>query len=531
MAPVDHKDAVQMRSYVACDATSLEERPLLQKTTSFIHDRDAAVGHFCRVIGFNELKPLVLLAIPLVLSSALDHVSSAVPIMMMGHISTSLSKAYISAIAMGMAFLLLTGWTVIGGNGSAMDTLCSQSYGAGQKKDLGLVFQAGWMAGNLLLVPVLCLSIFCKDILLLFGQTDEVSALASNLVLLMVPAMPLFLFYDLLRRVLQSQNIVMPLMGVSAVCVFANLTINYGLMFHTSLGYLGRAVASSIMALLTPLFLWPYLSHSDVYRQEWKGWDLHTAWTLVPEILQLGMAGAAMVGFEMLSFSIASIVAGMLPNAEVAISADVCMHGFRGFFYMLYGPVAVAGSVRVGNALGCVIVAHVPSMFIHPCSANDPDRARLAAWQCIGLCGALGFVGAILMVSFRHSFPTFYTRDAAIVDLSAQLLLVCAPFQTAVGVYVGIMGIFRGSGQQTRGAILNGVTNVLVGLPLGLALAYAFSNGIVGLWIGISVAILVCAIYGVVWLARVDWDALAYDAQVRTIETHAVAVDADAHHM
>ncbi|ETW02877.1 hypothetical protein H310_05349 [Aphanomyces invadans] len=492
--------------------TPKEDTPLLNRSLpSSLPRREDMSAQLGQAIGWRELRPLVSLALPLILSAALDHVSSVVPIMMMGHLSAATSKEYISAIAMGMTFLLLTAWTVVWGTGSAMDTLCSQSYGAGQATDLGLVFQAGWLAGNLLLLPTMVLGIFCKEILLVFGQTSAVSTLASHLVLLMLPILPVSLFYDLLRRVLQSQNIVTPLMAVSCVSVVANIGINYALMFHTSLGYVGRAVAVVIMALLAPLLLWPYLVGSPVYRQEWKGWDLHAAWILVPKVLHLGISGAAMQGFELWGISIASIVAGMLPNAEVAISADVCMHGFRGFFYMLYGPVAVAGSVRVGNALG----------------ANDPTRARLAAWQCVAMCASLGIVAAVCMVVFRHTFPFLYTQDKEVVLLTARLLLVCAPFQTTVAIYVGIMGIFRGSGQQTRGAILNGVANLLVGLPLGITLADAFENGIVGLWLGISVAFLLCALYGFFWLVQVDWNALARDAHVRTRDTHLAAEELD----
>ncbi|CAK4084700.1 unnamed protein product [Aphanomyces euteiches] len=504
---MDHHEILEMRSCVD-DLPPKEETPLLPKTISPSNTKWRA--HLEALVGGYELKPLVFLALPLMLSSAFDHVSFVIPVMMMGHLSTALSKAYISAIAMGMTFLLLTGWTVIGGNGSAMDTLCSQSYGAGIAKDLGLVFQAGWIAGNLVLVPVMFVCLFCKDILLIFGQTNEVAVLASNLVLLMIPMLPICLFYDLLRRVLQSQNIVAPLVVVSGVSLVVNVGINYVLMFHTSLGYLGRGVSATIMAVVAPLVLWPYLAQSAVYRNEWKGWNLNAAWSLVPQVLDLSLSGAAMHGFELWGISLASIIAGMLPNAEVAISADVCMHGFRGFFYMLYGPVAVAGSVRVGNALG----------------ANDPIRARYAAWQCVGICGALGLVAAISMVAFRNSFPYMYTNDESIVDLTAQLLLACAPFQTACGIYAAILGIFRGSGQQTRGAVLNGIAYLLIGLPLGICLAHLLADGIVGLWLGISTAFLICAIYGVVWLIRVDWHALAIDAYMREKNVMAAAASA-----
>ncbi|EQC33806.1 hypothetical protein SDRG_08489 [Saprolegnia diclina VS20] len=451
----------------------------------------------------HEAQSLLLLALPLVLSSALDHVAGVVPIMMMGHLSSEYSKSYISAIAMATTFLVLTSWTVIWGTGAAMDTLCSQSYGAGQSQDMGLVFQAGLLAGMILLTPMLALGFFAKDCLLLLGQSDEVADLASNLVTIMLPAPPFCLFYDLLRRVLQGQTIVAPLTLVSFVCVPLNLSINYVLMFHTSLGYLGRAVGASIMGLLSPLLLLPYMMRTSLYKTEWRGWDLEAAMALVPEVLSLGIAGAAMHGFELWGIALTSIIAGNLPHGETAISADACMHSFRGFFYMVYGPIGVAGSIRVGNALG----------------ANDPVRAKVVAWETVGICGTLGLGAAFVMVWLRLSYPYTYTNDLAVVYLTSQLLLVCAPFQAACGVYAAILGIFRGTGQQSRGAVLNGVAYIGVGLPLGVALAYVNANGIVGLWIGMSVAFLCCAVYGVYWLYHVDWVVLATDAQVRTHET------------
>ncbi|OQS07810.1 tubulin-tyrosine ligase family, partial [Thraustotheca clavata] len=75
----------------------------------------------------TEVVALLNLAVPLILSAAFDHVASVVPVMMLGHLNTDLSKAYIAAIAMGTTFLVLTAWTMIWGNGAAMDTICSQS--------------------------------------------------------------------------------------------------------------------------------------------------------------------------------------------------------------------------------------------------------------------------------------------------------------------------------------------------------------------------------------------------------------------
>jgi Na+-driven multidrug efflux pump len=59
------------------------------------------------------------------------------------------------------------------------------------------------------------LGLYAKEILLFFGQTDIVATFASELVLMMLPGLPFCLMYDLLRRILQGQNFVMPLVVIS----------------------------------------------------------------------------------------------------------------------------------------------------------------------------------------------------------------------------------------------------------------------------------------------------------------------------
>ena len=49
-------------------------------------------------------------------------------------------------------------------------------------------------------------------------------------------------------------------------------------------------------------------------------------------------------------------------------------------------------------------------------------------------------------------------------------------------------GILRGSGRQALGAVINFVAYYVIGLPLGISLAFAAHLGALGMWIGLATA-------------------------------------------
>ena len=60
-----------------------------------------------------------------------------------------------------------------------------------------------------------------------------------------------------------------------------------------------------------------------------------------------------------------------------------------------------------------------------------------------------------------------------------------------------ISGVLRGAGKQVLGAVTNFVCYYMVGLPLGICLALLVNLGVVGMWIGISVADTLQVVFGV----------------------------------
>ena len=87
-------------------------------------------------------------------------------------------------------------------------------------------------------------------------------------------------------------------------------------------------------------------------------------------------------------------------------------------------------------------------------------------------------------------------RDA----LGASLLAVAAIFQLFDGIQGVATGILRGLGDTRTPMVWNLVGHWFVGLPSGYALCFVAGLGVIGLWWGLTIGLIIC---GVALLVRV----------------------------
>ena len=88
----------------------------------------------------------------------------------------------------------------------------------------------------------------------------------------------------------------------------------------------------------------------------------------------------------------------MLPNAKVAIGANAILVNITATVYMFYLGIAVAGNIRVGNALG----------------SNEPKRAQIAGCLATALAGCISLITGLCVFIFRGIYPYIFTQDIAI---------------------------------------------------------------------------------------------------------------------
>ena len=475
-----------------------------EKSLSNKEDEDPRLQPRRQKMVDDELSSLMALAVPVVFTYLMEHFPSIVSLILVGQHDTPETKIYLDATALAFLFTHLTGLTIGTGLLTALDTFGSQAYGAQQPHKIGIFLQAGVLVLSVVFLFTGIISFYASSILVAFGQPLEVSELAGDAVLILFPGVFFLLLYELLRKVLQSQNHATPMFLVSILANVINFTCGYYLVYHTDYGWLGACWARTIANISFFVLLSAYLLYSDLLPTFWTGIDLSKAAQDIPLFLSLGIPGMMQHCFEWWAFEIIFLFCGRLPNAVDAIGANAVTLNIFTFIYSPYWGYNVSGSVRVGNALG----------------AGDHELAKVAANLTIGLSFLSGIICSALLLIFKEQLPGLFTQEQDIAALATKVIVVLALLLIPDSINCANQGIFRGSGRLTLGAALNFVAYYLLGLPLGCMLAFSdqlFGDGwgVVGFWWGMFVGIIITGSFGTYIVQKSDWEALSKDAEER----------------
>ena len=136
----------------------------------------------------------------------------------------------------------------------SLDTLCSNAFGARQFKLVGLQTQRVMLILTLMAVPIALVWAQTEAILVWLGL-DSIAALSGLYVRILIIGLWPGLVVDALRRFLQAQGLVWPMIAASAIVAVAHTGMVFGLVWHTSLGFEGAALAAALSNWLSLLVL------------------------------------------------------------------------------------------------------------------------------------------------------------------------------------------------------------------------------------------------------------------------------------
>ncbi|RLN21117.1 hypothetical protein BBJ28_00001598 [Nothophytophthora sp. Chile5] len=447
-----------------------------------------------------ETKLLVGLAVPMMLAVMLEMFPEVILSMMMGHTDVEHSTQILAAYNLSNLMQSMVIGGLIMGLSSAVDTLCSHAFGGKRMVELWRVTQAGVIVYLLVLPGILALLCSGKPLLIALGQNAAIAEVAGQLLLISALLVPFCIMYTVLKSALQAQNIVFPFVVASLVSWVLSAVMAYFLAFHTSLGYFGIALASPVCWGLKAFMMIPVVLRNRVFVEAWPGWDWKEAWARVPRIGRLGGSSVLMMTFQILGFSFISLLAGMLPNADIMIAANGIFVSVLGLAFMPLLGICVAGAVRMGNALG----------------AGQARRARLISFIVMSASLSVSGIAAGIVALIASPYAHAFTPNAEATQVATDLIHELLPLLPLMGFTFGLQSVFRACGKQWLCAQFNFVCLFVLGVPLGLTFAIQFETGIAGLWAGNMVGTLVFMVAGIFWLRGTSWEKMAHEAKHNT---------------
>ncbi|KAJ0962766.1 hypothetical protein J5N97_027888 [Dioscorea zingiberensis] len=441
-----------------------------------------------------EVKKQLFLAGPLIASSLLQKILQVISVMFVGH----LGELPLAGASMATSFAGVSGFGLLMGMGSALDTLCGQAYGAKQYYMLGIHMQRGMFVLTLVSIPVGIIWAYTGEILVAFGQDPDISAQAGIYARWMIPILFAYGILQCLIKFLQTQNIVVPMMISSAVTTLLHFVICWILVFKSGLGHRGAALAISISYWINVILLALYIKFSPACKKTWTGFSSEALHDIL-NFIKLAIPSTVMVCLEFWSFEMLVLLSGLLPNPTLETSVLSISLNTIGMVFMIPFGLSSAVSTRVSNELG----------------AGHPKTARLAACIVVALAITEGLIVGLIMIFARNLWGYAYSNEEEVVKYVAIMMPILAISNFFDGIQAVLSGTARGCGWQTLGACVNLGAYYIVGIPASILLAFVFHIGGKGLWIGIICALFVQAVSFLAITLSTDWEKEAKKAKER----------------
>jgi multidrug resistance protein, MATE family len=430
-----------------------------------------------------DQRAVLALALPLMANSAVQIVLSLTDMWFIGRISTP-ALAAVGAVQ----WLVLSAVLVLGGAGTAVQTLVAQRYGARRYRRAA---QALWTAlwAMACAAPLFVLMGAARHVILRpFGFEPQIEQLAAAFwyprLAGATAAAAVWAIFGFFNGVGQPRVTLL----ITLVTTVANAVLNQLFIFRLGWGIAGSAWATNCAQLLG-LVLGLAIFLSATYR---RGYSSHLAWrphaTQLLAQLRLGLPMGLMPAADLMGFAIFQMMQTRLGTVAGAATQMVTI--LTSLAYMPGYGIASAGTTLVGQSIGAGARGW---------ALRVGTRVILLAALYMGAIGVLiALAGPWLLPLFTGSHDA---ESGAAVLLGVRLLWLATGYQFFDGLNLGSSMCLRGAGDVRVPAALILPLSLLVFVPLAHAFTFArgdgwvhflpqFGWGAIGGWIAVLIYVM-----------------------------------------
>ncbi|EGV65761.1 MATE efflux family protein [Yamadazyma tenuis ATCC 10573] len=438
----------------------------------------------------SEAKVLMKYSVPLIITFLLQYSLTVASVFSVG----KLGSHELGAVSLSSMTANISGYAIIQGVSTCLDTLCAQSFGRKEYNKVGLHFMRCNYLLLLCFIPMFVLWYFLSEgiLLTLVGEDQaKLCGLASKYLKVLGFGLPGFILFENGKHFLQSQGVFHASTYVLAVCAPINIILNYLLVWDKTIGmgFVGAPLAVVITNYLMFVMLYSYI----YFVKGYKCWPNHPLFSSVyfrrwKKMIDLSIPGVLMVEAEWLAFEIITFTASQFGTEVLAAQSIVSTSCV--LLYQIPFAMSIAASTRIAWFIG----------------AASKKAVIITTRSTLVIAFLAGCFTGIVLFSSRNFLPTLYSKDPTVIKLASKVLVIGALYQINDALSCIAAGVLRGQGRQKIGGYLNLFTYYVVALPMAFLLSLKFNLELIGLWLGMLIALFLLSVSEIYFIIYSDWD-------------------------
>lgn len=271
-----------------------------------------------------------------------------------------------------------------------------------------------------------------------------------------------------LKEYLQAFEVVLFPNFLNILGVFLHLILNFILVFGwfgiPAMGTIGLAFSTLIARTGLGLIMLIYCLKIISIRR-------YTDFGYFIKLIKIGFPIAMAILLEFGAFNLITIFAGRISG--VYAGAQNILLTLTTATFMVPLAISNAIAIKVGFANG---------------AGNLVD---LKKYSKSGIAISVGFMSicALGFIFFPKLLVNIFTNDLQLVKICVPILFLAGIFQIFDGVQVSLGGVFKGLKKTNIIMLGDFIAYWIIGLPLGLLLAFKYHLKLFGFWVGLTVSI------------------------------------------
>ncbi|MCK9481114.1 MAG: MATE family efflux transporter [Bacteroidia bacterium] len=427
--------------------------------------------------AIEEVKRTTLLAIPIILGEVVQMALHIIDAAMVGavHYKQLAASSLVFSI-INIPFVFGIGLTI------AISQMVSMSKGQYDSPKVSHYFFNGMVISIIASILISVGLYMSSNVVYHLNQDPEVAQLAQPFLKIMALSMIPMILFIACKQFADGLEFTKVAMAISLAGIPINIFINWLLIFGNwgfprlelmGAGW-GTLITRFLMlaAILIDIFNSRlFKRYIQVIKRQW-----YVSMDAIKQLLHLGIPIALQIVLEASAFAISGILVGTI-DAQSQAAHQISL-SIASFIYMGTVGLSQACSIRISNAYG----------------QENTHKIRVIGKSTLVITVLTGSIFAIALIVFRNQLPLFFNNSPDVVQIASWLLVLAALFQIPDATQVVAAGALRGIRDVKVPTLLIGGSYWLLGMPLGILIAFKFDMGASGIWIGFIVALTLVSI-------------------------------------